>query len=148
VEADPDFILTVEHLTAWEAEHGEIAAGSWVLMRSGWASRFEDEEAFLNLDEDGYHSPGPDPAAVRHMIARDACGFGTETVGTDYGNAGIFDPQFPAHNLMHGANKFGMSSLNNLDQLPPTGAVLVTPPLKIADGSGSPIRVLALVPVD
>ena len=148
VAADPDFILTAGHLEAWESRHGEIAAGSWMLMHSGWASRFADAGAFLNLAEDGYHSPGPDPDAVRHMIKRDACGFGTETVGTDHGNAGMFDPQFPAHNLMHGANKFGLSSLNNLDQLPACGAVLVAPPLKIADGSGSPLRVLALVAAD
>lgn len=148
VQADPDFILTAGHLESWEAEHGQIKAGSWVLMHSGWAKRFDDADAFLNLKDDGYHSPGPDPEAVRYMIERGACGFGTETVGTDHGQAGQFDPVFPAHNLMHGAGKFGMSSLNNLDQMPPTGAVLVTPPLKIADGSGSPLRVLALVPAD
>ena len=148
VAADPDFILTAGHLEAWESEHGAIPPGSWVLMHSGWAKRFDDAGAFLNIRDDSYHSPGPDPDAVRYMIERDACGFGTETVGTDHGNAGQFDPQFPAHNLMHGANKFGMSSLNNLDQLPAGGAVLVTPPLKIADGSGSPLRVLALVPAD
>ena len=51
----------------------------------------------------------------------------------------------PAHNLMHGAKKLGLASLTNLDQLPPTGAVLITPPLKIEKGSGSPLRVLALV---
>ena len=148
VEEDPEFVLTAAHLEAWEGEHGEIPAGAWVLMRSGWASRVNDPAAFLNLDDGGYHSPGPDPGAVRHMIGRDACGYGTETIGTDHGGAGRFDPKFPAHNLMHGANKFGMSSLNNLDQLPPTGAVIVTPPLKIANGSGSPLRVLALVPAD
>jgi kynurenine formamidase len=47
---------------------------------------------------------------------------------------------------MHGAGKFGLASLCNLDQLPPTGAILITAPLKIARGSGSPLRVLALVP--
>ena len=56
-----------------------------------------------------------------------------------------FEPPFPAHALMHGANKFGLASLCNLDQLPPTGAVLITAPLKIENGSGSPLRVLALV---
>ena len=54
-------------------------------------------------------------------------------------------PSFPAHHLMHGANKFGLASLTNLDKLPPTGAVLIAAPLKIARGSGSPVRVLALV---
>jgi kynurenine formamidase len=53
---------------------------------------------------------------------------------------------FPCHNIMHGANKCGLASLVNLDQLPPTGAILIAPPLKIREGSGSPLRVLALVP--
>jgi len=31
--------------------------------------------------------------------------------------------------------------------LPPTGAVIIAAPLKIQDGSGSPLRVIALAPV-
>jgi kynurenine formamidase len=146
VEEDLEFVLTTDLLKDWESEYGEIPAGSWVLMRSGWAKRYSDPDAFLNLDETGYHSPGPGPDAVRYMIERDVCGFGTETVGTDHGNAGVFEPEFPAHYLLQGANKFGMSSLNNLDQLPPTGAIIMTAPLKIVNGSGSPLRVLAFVP--
>ena len=76
---------------------------------------------------------------------RNVNGWGVEAVGTDAGQAFAFEPAFPAHHLMHGANKFGLASLTNLDQLPPTGAVLITPPLKIEKGSGSPLRVLALV---
>ena len=146
VAKDESFILTADRILAWEAEHGRIPAGSWVLLHSGWAARFSNAEKFLNQIDGIYQSPGPDPDAVHLIIKRDACGYGTETIGTDHGNANQFDPVFPAHNLMHGANKFGMSSLNNLDRLPPTGAVIVTAPLKIVDGSGSPLRVLAFVP--
>ena len=46
---------------------------------------------------------------------------------------------------MHGANKFGLQCLKNLDQLPAQGAVIVAAPLKIKGGSGSPLRVVALV---
>ena len=77
---------------------------------------------------------------------RDVVGVGVETVGTDAGQAGGFDPAFPAHNIMHGAGKLGLASLCNLDKLPPTGAVILAAPLKIVKGSGSPLRVLALVP--
>jgi kynurenine formamidase len=77
---------------------------------------------------------------------RDVLGIGVETVGTDAGQAGGFDPPFPAHNIMHGAGKFGLASLRNLDQLPPTGAVVIAAPLKIINGSGSPVRVVALAP--
>ena len=77
---------------------------------------------------------------------RDVLGVGVETVGTDAGQAGTFDPPFPNHSTMHGAGKFGLTSLINLDQLPATGAVVIAAPLKIAGGSGSPLRVIALVP--
>lgn len=69
-----------------------------------------------------------------------------ECVGTDVGQAGMFDPPFPNHTFMHAAGKFGLASLCNLDQLPPTGAIIIAAPLKIVDGSGSPLRVLAIAP--
>ena len=72
-------------------------------------------------------------------------GVGVETIGTDAGQAGTFDPPFPNHTIMHGAGKFGLASLCNLDQLPPTGAIVIAAPLKIVNGSGSPLRVLAIV---
>jgi kynurenine formamidase len=143
--ANADFLLTRARLEAWEATHGRIEAGSWVLLRSDWSKRL-NPLAFLNGAADGSHTPGPDPDCVRFMVReRDVIGFGTETVGTDAGQAFGFDPPFPCHAGMHGANKFGLASLTNLDRLPSKGAILITPPLKIAGGTGSPCRVLALV---
>ena len=96
---------------------------------------------------DGPHSPGFHARASRLLAhERDVLGVGVETIGTDAGQAGTFDPPFPNHTIMHGAGKFGLASLCNLDQLPPTGAVVIAAPLKIVDGSGSPLRVLAIVP--
>ena len=80
------------------------------------------------------------------MVDRGALGFGVETIGTDAGQAHLFNPMYPAHTLMHGAGRYGLQCLCNLDQLPPTGAMIIAPPLKIQGGSGSPLRVLALVP--
>jgi kynurenine formamidase len=141
---NPDFLLMPEHVEAWEAEHGRVPAGSWVLMRSDW-SRRTDPADFLNVADDGPHSPGFHASTTRLLIERDVLGVGVETVGTDAGQAGTFDPPFPNHTLMHGAGKFGLASLTNLDQLPATGSLIVAAPLKIVDGSGSPLRVLALV---
>tara|TARA_B100000686_G_C16777782_1_gene969704 strand:- start:346 stop:1143 length:798 start_codon:yes stop_codon:yes gene_type:complete len=146
VQENPSFVLKEKHLIEWEKKYGTIKKGSWVLFRSGWSKRFSDQEAFLNEVDGVYRSPGPDPSAVHLMLDRDICGYGTETIGTDHGNAGMFDPVFPAHNLMHGKNKFGMSSLNNLDKLPALGSLIIAAPLKIVDGSGSPLRVIGLVP--
>ena len=145
VAADPDFLLTVAGLERWEAAHGRIPDGAWVLLRTGW-SRRTSAGAFLNVHADGPHSPGFDAATSRLLAhERDILGVGVETIGTDAGQAGGFDPPFPNHTIMHGAGKFGLASLCNLDQLPPTGAVVIAAPLKIVNGSGSPLRVLALV---
>ena len=142
--ADAGFLLTRARVEQWETEHGRIPAGAWLLLRSGWSKRTGD--AFLNITENGPQTPGPDAECVRFLAQeRDVAGFGTECVGTDAGAAYSFDPAFPCHTIMHGAGKFGLASLANLDQLPPMGTLLITPPLKIAAGSGSPCRVLALV---
>lgn len=144
VERDPDFLLTPEGIRAWEAEHGRVPAGAWLLLHTGW-SRRQSREAFLNADQDGPHSPGFSPDAVRLLDERGVLGVGVETVGTDAGQAAGFDPPFPAHNILLGAGRLGLASLTNLDRLPPTGAVVIAAPLKIVGGSGSPLRVLALV---
>jgi kynurenine formamidase len=143
--ADPDFLLSPEALLAWEAAHGRIPAGAWVLLRTDWSKR-TDPAAFFNADERGPHTPGFHQATSALLAhERDVLGVGVETVGTDAGQAGGFDPPFPNHGIMHGSGKFGLASLANLDQLPPTGAVVIAAPLKIEGGSGSPVRVLALV---
>lgn len=145
-EADPDFLMSVDFIKQWEEKHGKIPAGAWVLYRTDWSKRTSAEE-FLNKGEDGCHSPGWEPATVAFLAEeRDIIGVGVETVGTDCGQAAAQEPMFPCHNLMHGANKCGLASLCNLDKLPPTGALVIAAPLKIKEGSGSPTRVLALVP--
>lgn len=145
VAEDPGYLLTVADLNAFESEHGSIPAGAWVLFRTGWGARVDDKEAFLNAGPTGPVSPGPDSGVSRWLAEeRDICGFGTETVGPDAGAAATFDPPWPAHHFLLGAGICTMSSLVNLDQLPPTGALIVVAPLKLVNGTGSPARVLAL----
>ena len=146
VAADPDWLLTAGFLEAWERQHGRIPAGAWLLLRTGWSRRIDDPAAFLNLREDGAHTPGPTQEAVEWLIReRDVRGFGVETINTDAGQSYAWPLAYPCHTLMHGANKYGLQCLKNLDQLPPQGALIVAAPLKIRGGSGSPLRVLALV---
>jgi kynurenine formamidase len=143
--ADADFVLSAAHIEAWEARHGVIPAGVWALFRTDWSKKLGTPQ-YLNMQADGAHSPGPDASAIRLLVeGRDILGFGTETVGTDAGQGAHFAPPYPAHSILHGAGKYGLQCLANLDKLPPTGALLVAPPLKIRAGSGSPLRVLALV---
>jgi kynurenine formamidase len=142
---DADFLLTVDFLRQWEHRHGRIAAGAWVLMRTDWSKR-TDPVAYQNLDETGQHTPGPDAEAVKFLVdERRVLGFGSEAIGTDAGQAFHLKPPYPCHYYMHGSGRFGLQCLTNLDLLPPTGAVVIAAPLKIREGSGSPLRVLALV---
>jgi kynurenine formamidase len=144
--ADADFLLTVDFVRDWEARHGRITPRTWILMRTDWSKR-SDPVAYQNFDETGQHTPGPDAEVVQFLIhERDCLGFGSESIGTDAGQGFHLQPPYPCHYFMHGAGRYGLQCLTNLDLLPPTGAVLICPPLKIKQGSGSPLRVLALVP--
>jgi len=146
-ESNPGYLLTVADLEAWEAENGRVPDGAWVLFKTGWGSRAQDETAFLNVGENGPETPGPDVEASRWLAGeRNISGFGVETVGIDAGAAGGFDPPFPLHNFLLGAGRLGLTQLANLDQLPVTGALLVVSPLRLVGGTGSPSRVFAFVP--
>ncbi len=144
--ADPDFLLEVEHVRQWEEQHGPLPEGGWLLYRTGWDVRSASQRDFLNADDTGPHTPGLSPACAR-WVAEEApvIGLGVETVGTDAGAAHSFDPPFPCHAALMGSGKYGLTQLQNLASLPPTGAVVVAAPLPIVSGSGSPSRVLALV---
>jgi len=144
--ADPDFLLEVEHVRAWEQANGPLPAGGWLLYRTGWDARSSSQADFLNADDAGAHTPGVSPACAR-WLAEEApvIGLGVETVGTDAGAAHSFDPPFPCHAALMGSGKYGLTQLRNLDRLPATGALVVAAPLPIVSGSGSPLRVLALV---
>ena len=141
-----DFLLEVEHVREWESEHGGLPEGGWLLYRTGWDARSSSQQAFLNADDNGPHTPGISPACAR-WLAEEApvIGLGVETVGTDAGAAHSFDPPFPCHAALMGSGKYGLTQLQNLALLPPTGALIVAAPLPIVSGSGSPSRVLALV---
>lgn len=146
VADDPDFLLEVAHIREWEAVHGALPEGGWLLYRTGWDARSGDQEAFLNADDSGSHTPGMSVECARYLAEQTALrGVGVETVGTDAGAAPGFEPPFPCHSFLLGAGKYGLTQLQNLARLPATGAVVIAAPLPIVGGSGSPARVVALV---
>jgi kynurenine formamidase len=144
---NPDFLLQVEHVEAWQQEYGPLPHGGWLLFRTGWDTRAHDQAAFLNANETGPHTPGVSVELARWLGDQaPIIGFGVETVGTDAGAAHSFEPAFPCHYYLLGGKKYGLTQLANLSRVPPTGALLIAAPLPIVRGSGSPARVLALVP--
>lgn len=143
---DPDFLLGIDDVKAWEDSHGQVPAGAWFLFRTGWDARGNSQDEFLNADETGPHTPGIAAKCVSWLLAERAItGIGVETVGTDAGAAHSFDPPFPCHAALAGAGRYGLTQLRNVAELPPTGAVVIASGLPIVGGSGSPARVLALV---
>jgi kynurenine formamidase len=143
--ANPDYLLDVADIEEWQQANGPLPGGGWLLYRTGWSRHGDDPQAFANADDSGPHTPGITPAAAKYLASTDLLGVGVETVGTDAGQAGGFDPPYPCHTMVLGANKYGLTQLRNLDRLPAAGSVVIAAPLPIITGSGSPTRVLALV---
>ncbi len=139
---DPDFLLERHHVEAWCEQHGSLPEGSWLLYRCGWDKYDTDADTFLNNG----HTPGVSPECAKWLAEETPIvGIGVETVGTDAGQGAKQIPPFPVHWYFQGAGKYGLTQLKNLDQLPPTGAVLIVAPLPIVNGSGSPCRAYALI---
>lgn len=146
VAENPDYLVTVDDIRAWEAQHGPLPENGWLLLRTGWDRFAQDREAFLNIDETGSHTPGMTAETARWLAEETAIsGVGVETVGIDAGRGAELDPPFAAHHHLLGNDKYGITSLQNLRALPATGAVIVVAPLPIVGGGGSPARVYALV---
>lgn len=147
--ATPDYLVSVEDLTAWEAQHGRIPDGAILLARTGWGSRWPDAAAYLGTDRRGadavpeLHFPGLDPAAARWLVSERAItAFGIDTPSVDYGQSTLFE----THQVLYGQNIPGFENVANLDQLPEVGAFVVALPMKIRGGSGGPLRIVAFVP--
>lgn len=148
VAKSADFVATRDTILAWETRHGRIPKGAWVILRTGWGSRANDAGAFMNVGADGApHYPGFGKDSAEFLTKeRDILGVGVEQVGTDAAVGAGADPPFPNHSIMHGAGHYGLTQLANVDRLPESGAIVIATPLKIERGSGSPVRVIALVP--
>ena len=142
--ADEDYAITVEDVRAWEASYGPIPSGAIVLMRSGWAIRWEQGDLYYNRGEDGrLHFPGFGEDAARFLVEeRDIAGIGADAGSVDPGNAA----GLPAHGIVNGSGRFHLENLADLSGLPEAGAYLIVAPIKIEGGSGGQVRVFAVVP--
>ena len=142
--ANPDYLLTMTRLLAWERQHGEAPAGSLVLLLTGWQDRWHNPAEFLGIAGDGeLHFPGFGVQALGVLLTqRGVAGLGIDTHGVDGGQ----DTAFSVNRRVLEQPRIVLENLTNLDQLPPTGATLVIGALRLPGGSGSPAAVTALVP--
>lgn len=145
--ADADYRLTPEDIAAFERRHGRIPAGSIVLLRTGWSSRWPDAKRYLGDDTPGdaskLHFPSYGVEAARLLVEdRRVAVLGADVASIDYGQS----TDFMVHRIAARAGVPGLENLTHLDQVPPLGAMVVALPVKIAGGSGGPVRVVAIVP--
>jgi kynurenine formamidase len=149
--ADADYQVSMSDLAAWEAEHGRIADGAILLLHTGWGNRWPDRESYLGTAVAGaeavplLHFPGLDPDAARWLVERrniDALGIDTPSI--DYGQSTLFE----SHRILYAENVPAFENVAALDRLPATGAYVVALPMKIAGGSGGPLRIVGVIPGD
>jgi len=145
--ADADYRLTLADVQAWEARHGRVPKDALVLLRTGWSSRWPEARRYLGDDTPGdasrLHFPAYGPEAARFLVGeRQVSVLGVDTASLDHGPS----PDFPVHRIASAANVPGLENLTNLHELPATGAEVLALPMKIAGGSGGPLRAVALVP--
>lgn len=147
VEQDRDYRLTVKDLELWESRHGPIPSGAVVLMLTGWGKRWPDKNRYLGSDTPSnpktLHFPGFSKEAAEFLVTqRKVDGIGIDTPSIDYGPS----QDFIVHQIVNGADRYGLENIAHLDQLPPKGATLVTLPIKIKGGTGGPVRIIAILP--
>jgi len=144
---DLDYRLSVEDVAAWEKRFGRIPAGSAVLLRTGWGKRWPDRKSYMGDDTPNdaskLHFPSFGSEAARLLVKeREVNGLGVDTASIDYGAS----TDFQVHRIAAAENVYGLENLANLEQVPETGAWIAALPMKIAGGSGGPLRAVAFVP--
>jgi kynurenine formamidase len=147
--ADPDYQVRVQDFLDWEDRHGRIPDGALVLLRTGWDARWGDRAAYLGTAATGpeavagLHFPGLDPDAARWLVEQRAIGaVGLDTPSIDHGPSRAF----MSHRTLFEAEVPAFENLANLGELPGEGFAVVALPMKIAGGSGGPLRAIAIVP--
>lgn len=146
---NPDYQVTAEDLQTWEDEHGRIPEGALLFIRTGYGQYYPNREQYMGTDKRGeealkdLHFPGLHPDAAQWLVEnRSIAGVGLDTPSLDTGQSSNFE----AHQHLGQAGIAGFENLANLGELPPTGAYVIALPMKIENGSGSPARVVALLP--
>jgi kynurenine formamidase len=145
---DPDYLISTADIQNWERRNGRIAAGSIVLLRTGFGKYYPDRKKYLGTDERGaaavakLHFPGLDPAAARWLTTnRSIKAIGLDTASIDRGQSTLFE----SHRALFEKNVPAFENVANLDQLPVKGFTVIALPMKIKGGSGGPLRIIAML---
>jgi kynurenine formamidase len=143
---DADYRLTVDDVRAWESRNGMIPRGAIVMLRTGWGAHYGNRKAYFGDDTPGatdkLHFPSYGAESAKLLVEERKVGaIGIDTASIDYGQS----RDFIVHRIANGAGVPGLENVANLDQLPERGAYVIALPMKIAGGSGGPVRIVAVV---
>ncbi len=146
-EKDADYRLSRADIVSWEKKHGFIPHAAIVLVHTGWGKFWPDKQRYLGSNTPGdaahLHFPGISQEAARFLVTeRRISGVGIDTASLDHGPS----KDFIAHQVINGANAYGLENVANLERVPATGATLIALPMKIKGGSGAPTRIIAVLP--
>ena len=147
VAHDPDYVITLADVHAWEAKHGQIPRGAFVALRTDWSKRWPDDAAMQNRDTKGVaHYPGWSKPVLQYLYeVRGITASGHEPTDTDPGVATSRD-DYSLESYVLGTNHYQIELLANLDRVPEAGALIVVSFPKPKDGSGFPARAFAILP--
>jgi kynurenine formamidase len=139
--SNPDAVVTVDDVRGFERRHGRIPDGALVAMNSGWAAKVGNPLAFKGgASFPNYHFPGWSADAAMWLAQnRDVTGIGVDTLSLDPGNSSTF----PVHVNFLRTDRYGLENLNNLGNIPPSGALAYVGLIPWEEGSGGPARVIA-----
>ena len=140
---DADYALTPQDLIAWEAKHERLPDRCCVAMHSGWARYASVAARYTGKDSAGvFHFPGIHPEAAEWLLKeRRVSGLAVDTLSLDPG----LSKDFRTHATWLPSDRWGIENIANLEQVPPTGAMLIVGVPKVKGATGAPARVVALV---
>ncbi|HYW72947.1 MAG TPA: cyclase family protein [Pyrinomonadaceae bacterium] len=147
-ETNRDYLVAVDDFQKWEQQHGQIPTGAIVLLRTGFARYWPDRVRYMGTDDRGaeavakLHFPGLSPEAARWITAnRSIKAIGLDTPSIDYGQTTLYE----SHQVLFAKNVPAFENLADLTALPAEGFIVIAMPMKIAGGSGGPLRIAAIV---
>jgi len=146
---DADYQINVADVEDWEKTNGKLTDDIIILFRTGYGSFYPDAKKYLGTDERGadavakLHFPGIHPDLSNWLVKnRKIKAVGVDVASVDYGQS----KDFKTHQILYGQNIPGFENVANLDKLPVKGAFIIALPMKIKNGSGGPLRIVAILP--
>jgi kynurenine formamidase len=144
--ANANYELTRADLEKWEKAHDRIPEGAIVLVRTGWARFWPDRARYIGTAAPGdvrnLKFPGISADAAKLLVSRRVDGVGIDTASLDHGPS----TDFRTHRILNGAGIYGLENVASMDRIPAKGATIVALPMKIRNGTGGPVRILAILP--